>query len=263
MAGDDRTKDARPDRTVPAESAGRPAADRQAGGIPKTRSDDREIADFLERVKAMTPVVGSGRRGRLIFAMDATMSREPTWDLALSLQADMFRAVKAIGGLEVQLVYFRGFDECRASRWVADPEALARLMTTVRCQGGRTQIGRVLQHIRNEAADGQVNAAVYVGDCMEENIDDLAHHAGEIALRGVPIFLFQEGHDPRAEKAFREIARLTRGAYCRLSEGSAAQLRELLSAVAVYAAGGRAALEDLGRRSAGGAQLLLQQLGKP
>jgi hypothetical protein len=244
-------------------SAGTPGAAR--GTVtPARTSDDAEIADFLGRVKAMTPAAGTGRRGRLVFAMDATMSREPTWDMALSLQADMFGAVKAVGGLDVQLVYFRGHDECRSSKWVSDPEALARLMTTVRCQGGRTQIGRVLQHIRNEAGRGTVNAAVYVGDCMEENIDELAHLAGEIGLLGVPVFLFQEGGNQRAQKAFREVARLTRGAYCRLAPGAAAQLRELLSAVAVYAAGGRAALEDLrDAGSGGGAQVLLQQLGKP
>jgi len=71
------------------------------------------------------------------------------------------------------------------------------------------------------------------------------------------VFLFQEGADARAAAAFREIARLTKGAYCRFDAGSAAQLRELLSAVAVYAAGGRQALEALSGR---GARALLQQL---
>jgi len=100
-----------------------------------------------------------------------------------------------------------------------------------------------------------------VGDCMEENIDDLCGRAGELALLGVPVFLFQEGYDRNAERAFREIARLTKGAYCRFDAGSAAQLRELLSAVAVYAAGGRAALERLRLEGSGqGARLLLEQM---
>ena len=64
------------------------------------------------------------------------MSRQPTWDLALGLQTDMFCAVKEVGGLDVQLVYFRGFGETRASKWVGDPEALARLMTRVSRQVG-------------------------------------------------------------------------------------------------------------------------------
>jgi hypothetical protein len=169
----------------------------------------------------------------------------------------MFRAVKAVGGLDVQLVYFRGAGECRASRWVSDPEALAALMTQVACAGGYTQIRKVLAHARAEASKKPVDALVYVGDCMEEDIDDLCGRAGELALLGVPVFLFQEGVDARAEKTFREIARLTKGAWCRFDAGSAAQLRDLLAAVAVYAAGGRKALEALSGRSA---RTLLQQL---
>ena len=228
-----------------------------ADSVPaETGSNEAEVARFVAKVKALAPRKAEGR-GRLIFAMDATMSREGTWDMALALQADMFHAVKAVGGLDVQLVYFRGTAECRASRWVSDPEALAALMTRVHCAGGFTQIGKVLSHARAESGKKPVNALVYVGDCMEEDIDDLCGRAGELALLGAPVFLFQEGVDARAEKAFREIARLTKGAYCRFDAGSAAQLKELLSAVAVYAAGGRKALEALSGR---GARALLQQL---
>jgi hypothetical protein len=217
---------------------------------------DADVAEFVRRMKELGPRATTGR-GRLVFAMDATMSRQPTWDMALALQADMFRAVKAVGGLDVQLVFFRGAGECRASKWVSDPDALAALMTQVNCAGGYTQIRKVLSHARAEAAKKPVNALVYVGDCMEEDVDDLCGRAGELALLGVPVFLFQEGADARAERAFREIARLTKGAYCRFDAGSAAQLRDLLSAVAVYAAGGRKALAALGGR---GARALLQQL---
>jgi hypothetical protein len=159
--------------------------------------------------------------------MDATMSRQPTWDLALGLQADMFRAVKEVGGLDVQLLYFRGLGETRASKWVSDPEALARLMTRVSCQGGYTQIRKVLAHARRESEQTKVNAVVYVGDCMEEDIDELSQRAGTLGLMGVPMFLFQEGRDPKAEIAFKEIAPLTRGAYCHFDAGSARQLRDL------------------------------------
>ena len=249
------TKMGRPATEAPAAAPGNvPAEARQKP--PAQAASDADVADFVRRMKSLTPHAGTGR-GRLIFAMDATMSRQPTWDMALALQADMFHAVKAVGGLDVQLIYFRGAGECRASRWVSDPEALAALMTRVHCAGGYTQIGKVLSHARTELAKKPVNALVYVGDCMEEAIDDLCGRAGELALLGVPVFLFQEGGDARAEQAFREIARLTKGAYCRFDAGSAAQLKELLSAVAVYAAGGRKALQSLSGR---GARLLLQQL---
>lgn len=225
-------------------------------------SSDTEVDRFLAQVRSMPAPAAArqGARGRLIFAMDATMSRQPAWDHALQIQGEMFDEASRIGGLDVQLVYFRGLGECRASKWVGDPTALARLMTRVDCRGGQTQIGKVLAHVLKEANRHKVNAVVYVGDCMEENVDALCARAGEIGILGVPIFMFQEGGEPIAEGAFREIARLTRGAYCRFDQGSARQLRELLSAVAVYAAGGRAALADYSKGRGGGATLLLEQL---
>ena len=83
---------------------------------PATTSSRSEIDAFLSKVKSLGPATGAGTRGRLIFALDATMSRQPLWDTACKLQADMFREAAAIGGLDVQLVYYRGLAECRASR---------------------------------------------------------------------------------------------------------------------------------------------------
>lgn len=210
-------------------------------------------------MKAVVPAP-TGDRGRLLFAMDATMSRAPTWDMALALQTDMFAAVKEVGGLDVQLVYFRGMGECRASRWVSDPDALARLMRSVECEGGLTQISKVLLHAVEETRRRRINAVVYVGDCMEEDVDRLCARAGELALLGVPVFAFQEGGDETAARAFRDIARLTKGAFCRFDRGSARQLRDLLTAVATFAAGGRKALLALGKEGGAGARLLLEQL---
>ncbi|HAH65847.1 MAG TPA: hypothetical protein DCL72_10320 [Rhizobiales bacterium] len=228
--------------------------------VAQQRSSLSEVDAFLKQVKGLQPV-GSGR-GRLIFAMDATMSRQPSWDLALELQADMFNAVKAVGGLDVQLVYFRGLGECQASKWVGDPDALARLMRQVSCAGGYTQIRKVLAHARRESETSKANALIYVGDCMEEDVDELSQLAGELGLIGVPVFVFQEGRDPKAKRAFREIARLSRGAYCPFDAGSARQLRELLTAVAVYATGGRKALKDFGDETRSSAAIrLLEQLG--
>lgn len=230
------------------------------GAISEAPSSDADVAEFIARMKTMAPAATSDR-GRLVFAMDATISRAATWEMALAQQSEMFAAVKSVGGLDVQLIYFRGSTECRASKWVSDPDALARLMRSVSCVGGLTQIGRVLIHALDESARHRVNALVYVGDSMEEDIDRLCARAGELALLGVPVFLFQEGDDPIAARTFREIARITNGAYCRFDRGSARQLRDLLMAVAVYAAGGRKALLALVEQKNAGARLLLQQLG--
>ncbi|KAB2940909.1 MAG: VWA domain-containing protein [Hyphomicrobium sp.] len=238
-----------------------PSSPPAAAGVPTTEaSADADVAAFIAQMKSVVPAA-TAERGRLVFAMDATMSRAPTWDMALELQGEMFAAVKAVGGLDVQLVYFRGMGECRASKWVSDPAALARLMRGVACEGGLTQIGKVLNHALDESRRRKVNALVYVGDSMEEDVDRLCARAGELALLGVPVFLFQEGGDEVAARAFREIARLTKGAFCRFDRGSARQLRDLLTAVAVYAAGGRKALLALGQqRDGAGARLLLEQM---
>ena len=242
-------------------SRSRNAAGKSNGDVAARRSSESDVAAFLQKAAAMQPASGQGR-GRLIFAMDATMSRQPTWDTACRLQADMFQAAGEVGGLDVQLIYFRGFSECRASRWVSDTRKLADLMTRIDCRGGHTQIEKVLRHARKENEKARVQALVYVGDAMEENVDTLCAMAGELGLIKVPVFAFQEGHDPIAGRAFQEIARLSGGAYCAFDPGSAAQLRELLNAVAVYAAGGRKALANhsSGRGTRG--KMLLEQLSK-
>ena len=226
---------------------------------PAPTAKRAEIDAFLAKVKSLGPASSTqGARGRLIFALDATMSRQPTWDTACALQADMFREAAAVGGLDIQLVYFRGIGECRASGWVADSDTLASLMSRIDCRGGHTQIGKVLSHARAEHGRRPVQALVFVGDALEEPIDTLCAAAGELGLLGVPVFMFQEGHDPVAENAYREIARLSHGAWCRFDAGAAHELRELLRAVAAYAAGGRKALAALSAKSTTAHALLAQ-----
>lgn len=233
---------------------------KDARQTPAPVSPKPEIEDFLQQVRALGPSTAHAGRGRLIFALDATMSRQPTWDTACTLQAEMFREAANVGGLDVQLVYFRGLNECRASGWVQGSERLADLMSRIDCRGGQTQIGKVLSHARQEYGKQRVQALVFVGDAMEEKIDELCAAAGELGLLGVPVFMFQEGGDAVAENAYREIARLSRGAYCRFDTGAAHQLGELLRAVAAYAAGGIKALTDLSARRSDGARRLLAQL---
>ncbi len=222
------------------------------------RSTSAEVAEFLRRAAA-TPAAAAPC-GRLIFALDATASRQPTWDQACRLQGDMFAVAAELGGLALQLVWYRGYGEFGAEPWLTDTAELRRRMTAVQCRGGLTQVHRVLEHAVLESRAYRLNALVVIGDCLEEALDPICHQAGQLGLLGVPVFAFQEGSDPDAARGFREIARLTRGAYCAFDAGSAQQLRELLRAVAVYAAGGRLALENLGERRGGLARQLVRQL---
>ena len=220
-------------------------------------ADRKAVDTFLDQIARTPAIAQAGSRGRLIFALDATLSRQPTWDLAVSLQSGMFEAAARSGGLDVQLVYFRGLGECRASRFVTDGKGLAGLMQKIECRGGQTQIGRVLQHALKEAREKKVAALVYVGDAMEENPDALATVAGELGLLGLKAFMFHEGRDPMAAATFREIARLTGGVYASFDASAPGRLAALLAAAAAYAAGGRTALEKQGSEAS---RLLLSQM---
>lgn len=221
----------------------------------KPQSSAGEIDAFIRQ--ARTLAASATGVGRLILSLDATMSRQPTWDLANALQGEMFDAVGKVGSLSVQLVYFRGLGECRSSDFVTDTNALKQLMTGIECRSGNTQIGKVLAHALKATAKAKVNALVYIGDAMEENPDDLADKAASLGLHGVPVFVFQEGHDSGAEKSFKEIARLSKGAWFRFDRRAAATLAGLLSAVAMFATGGLKALEA---RGSPGDRLLIEHL---
>ena len=124
-------------------------------------------------------------------------------------------------------------------------------MRAVSCIGGETQIERVLAHAIAESKKQRVDALVFVGDAMEENADRLCGLAGELGLLGTPVFVFHEGGDAVAGRAFRQIAQLSHGAYLSFDTASADRLKELLAAVAVYAAGGYRALADYGAKKGG------------
>ncbi|HJP25796.1 MAG: hypothetical protein QF586_05330 [Arenicellales bacterium] len=222
------------------------------------RSSQSEVDAFLKRASSLSNRPQG--RGRLVFAMDATASRELTWSQASSIQGEMFARSAALGGLEVQLVYYRGFAECRASRWTNNSLDLLALMGAVSCIAGRTQIERVLKHTATETEAKRIDALVFVGDAMEEGLDSVAHQAARLGLLGVPIFAFHEGSDPRTIRAFSEMAKLSNGACCQFDSNSPQQLSDLLAAVAVYASGGQEALKAFSTKQGGVTQRLIHQL---
>jgi hypothetical protein len=222
---------------------------------PARRSSSQEIAQFLQKSKSITQSVE--KQPRLLFAVDATASREPTWNTARAQQQEMFLAAGKVGQLAVQLCYYRGFAEFNASRWLSDSAALAQLMGTVQCEGGHTQIARLLRHAQKEHRKLPIKALVFIGDAIEESADTLCDLAGQCGLLGLPLFLFQEGSTQQVATTFQTMAKLSGGACARFDAGSARTLAGLLGAVAAFAAGGRTALE---KRSGDSAKLLLQQL---
>jgi hypothetical protein len=224
--------------------------------IPANKAEVEAFADAMRKA----PTLPQPGRGRLVFALDATMSRQPIWDVAQQVQGQMFAAASSCGGLDIQLVYFRGFNECRASAFLRDGAGLAAAMAKISVMSGATQIARVLRHIRSERAQAPVGAFVYVGDSMEEKADELGRLAGELGLLGVKGFIFHEGGDRKATACFKDIARLTGGAYATFDSSSASRLANLLRAAAAYAAGGFTALSDRARKGDSEARQLLSQM---
>jgi hypothetical protein len=222
---------------------------------PAKQNSAGEVRAFLQRARNLQTY--SQGRPRLLFAIDATASRQPTWDLACELQADMFRASADVASLSIQLAYYRGLGELHLGHWENDAEALARAMSEVHCAAGRTQIARLLRAALRQQTSARARALVFIGDAMEESAAELRELAGQCRLHSLPLFVFQEGGDPVVQQSFQEMARISGGAYAHFDQRSALRLRELLAAVARFAAGGRAALE--GSQSAG-AQRLLEQL---
>lgn len=241
----------------------------QADQALEAVSSAAEVDAFLAQVAALPPARPVTTTGaRLQFALDATASRERTWDRAIQIQAAMFEETQALGGLEVQLCHYRGLGEFTASPWCRGADELLPRMTAVRCAPGLTQIARLLDHaIMTAGPAGQatqgppLRALVFVGDACEEPRDHLADQAGRLRLLGVPVFVFQEGRDPDALQGLRAIAQLSGGAWCAFDSASPGLLRDLLSAVAVYAVGGRPALEEFGRRHGDAVRRLTAQLG--
>lgn len=229
--------------------------------LPSTQSSSAQVSAFLDALARVPARAPGAADGRLLFAMDATASREHSWDQAAQIQGKMFEATRTVGNLKIQLAFFRGFGEFRVSGWQSSAAEIQRLMSSVFCLAGETQVEKVLKHARNEAGRQGVRALVFVGDCFEEDLDRVGKVAGELGLLGVPAFMFHEGANAQAERAFRHIAKLSGGAYAHFDAASAEALKRLLMAVAVFASGGRAALDDYARLNGGEALKITSQLG--
>jgi hypothetical protein len=197
----------------------------------------------------------------LIFGLDATASRQPTWDIAAGITAEMFREAASIGGLEIQLCYFRG-GEFRPFEWTSSAARVTAFMGSLRCQTGQTQIHRVLAHAEIETMKRKVGALVFVGDAIEhfhDNPEALRKAARSLGAAKVPVFMFQEGDSADVQRVFADIAALSGGAYARFSQGAAKELAAMLNAAAAFAAGGAAALAARGDQAS---VLLLGQMRK-
>ncbi len=239
-----------------------PPPDKPSANTPANRPVSSGVAAFLKQVSSSPVPIVTGQRGRLIFAMDATASRAPSWHQAIEIQTEMFKEAATVGGLDVQLAYYRGMMEFDVSPWMVDAIKMIAQMRRVSFLSGQTQIERILSHASDETRRKKVNAVVFIGDAMEESADALEAAAGKLGVLNVPVFIFHEGGGEPAASTFRRVAQLTGGAYDTFDANSPQKLRDLLKAVAIYAAGGAKALADFSKRAGGDVLRLTSQLGR-
>ena len=164
--------------------------------LPDKRSSAQDVQAFIGKVKN-TPLATGVGKGRLIFAMDATASREHCWDMASQHHAAMFVEAYKVSTLNVQLCYYRGMGDFTALQWTRSADDIKQALLSVRCLAGQTQIAKVLTHALCETRTSRVNALVFVGDCVEENPDTLGALAGQLGILNLPLFVFQEGKNPK------------------------------------------------------------------
>ena len=214
------------------------------------------VTAFVSKARALKRVADA--QNRLIFALDATASREPTWYAARAMHQALFDVATEDATFALQLCYFRGLMEFEATPWMTKPGPLLDALNAVYCQGGATQIERVLRHALGEfEGSGSVKAIVYIGDACEENPDALNALAVQCRLAKRPLLLFQEGRDPTASRCFASMAALSNGAHVQLNDASGERLRELLKSAVRFVMGGRKALQGSRRESD---KLLLNKL---
>lgn len=224
--------------------------------FPDKTGKRTDVTAFLGKARAIRSI--SMRQPRLLFALDATASREPSWARARALHRELFTAAAEGTSVSIQLCYYRGLGEFKSSPWLTTATELLAHMDAVKCLGGATQIGRLLRHYLDAGTPATpVRGLVFVGDALEESMAELEQLAGQCRLKRQPIFLFQEGSDPLVAASFKQLARISGGAYAAFDQNSAERLRELLGAVVRYASGGRKALTSSGLE---GDKILLEQL---
>jgi hypothetical protein len=91
-------------------------------------------------------------------------------------------------------------------------------MSRIDCRGGHTQIAKILAHVRRENDKARIGAWSSSATPWRKRSTTYATARANSACAMWP--LCQEGYDPVCEQAFREIAHLTHGAYCRFTPGA-------------------------------------------
>ncbi len=237
------------------------ALERRGSANQPLSPERRLMNEALARIGASgTPEV---RRGRLVFILDLTSSRNRGLHQARVATAAMFDAIKRLGSIAVKLIYYRGH-ECKASGWESDPEVVSRAMGRLSCEAGVTQIARALRCVLEQEKES-ISGVVFIGDHCEDNPEELAHLAAALGEKRIPVFVFHECQDNNgaalhAKLVFKLMAEFSNGIYSEFEPASDLALRELLSSVAAFSTAGIEGIQQIGRVATPQARQLRERL---
>ena len=236
-----------------------PAKSDKAGFLDKVRRG-KAISATSKR-ETLQKAITNESRPRLLFAMDATASREASWNVAKEITGAMFEAVP--GALDIALAYHGGGQLREVTPFSSNAKVFLDQVHIVRCTEGVTALNQVLEKATQLSG---LKALIYIGDCFEEDLSLAMEFAKQLKLRGVRCFMFHDtsssgqGYDVQtAATVFASIAQISGGALLPFDENSPDLVKALLEAIAIYAAQGIKALEKK-RASLPAARLLLEQI---
>lgn len=245
-----------------------------AGKLSKSKSS----SSFLDRVRqgkiaksdnpdnkrpnreTLAKAVAQSNSPKLLFTMDATISRQTCWSMARELTVGMFQAVPE--GLEIALGYHSGGRVQEITPFSSNYQLFSQQILSVECAAGLTDLNGILSSSLNF---NRLKVIIYIGDCYEENLSQGISLAQKLKLQGTKIFLFHDNgsvgyNTAEGKEAFEKIAQANGGAVFSFDSSSPAVVAELLAAIAYYAAKGLEALKQL--KSSGATKLLQAMNGK-
>ena len=196
-------------------------------------------------------------RPRLVFAVDATASREPAWAAARQVTDALVKALP--GELDVALAVHGGSRVHTFTAFTNNAATLRDRAAGVSCQAGMT---RLLPILSASLKHPGVRVVVYIGDVFEENVVLGRRLADAMGVAGTKLIVLHDTADLSARRdaeVFWDLAKRTGGCVLPFDASAPGRLRDLLSAVAVYAVGGEKLLRQR-RHELPGALALLEHL---
>ena len=200
-----------------------------------TRSGDNGIG--------YSPVKGESST---IFLFDATGSMKRFWSETREIMSEMVNRITKVGNVKLKCVAYR--DYCDADRlfeqsgWHSEATPLIDFISRIVCNGGGDDPEAVEDALELAYKEKEkVTRVVLIGDAPPHSLNAAREQAKMLGKQGKPVFAFLVGGAHDAGNAFSQIAKVSNGAYGRLSNYK--DLLDMMSVAIVHDIGGSGEVE--------------------